>query len=169
METLDVLMLILRLWVGFVMVMHGVNHARSLEGTARWLASKGFGAPDLNARLSALSEIGLGALLIAGFLTPLAAAGVAATMLVAFWSVHRFSGFFNFKRPDEGFEYVATVAVVALVIAVAGPGTVSIDASTGWFDTLNGWLGALIYAAGLAAGVGQLITFWRRPSQGEAM
>ncbi|MGA7096942.1 MAG: DoxX family protein [Acidimicrobiia bacterium] len=169
METLDLVMLILRLWIGLVMVMHGINHGRSLDGTARWLASKGFGSEQINARLSALSEIGLGALLIAGFLTAFAAAGVAATMLVAFWSVHRFSGFFNFKRPDEGYEYVATVAVVALVLAIAGPGSASVDAAIGWSDVLDGWVGVAIYAGGLAAGVGQLAMFWHRPAQSGQM
>lgn len=169
METLDLVMLILRLWVGLVMVMHGINHGRSLDGTARWLASKGFSSEQINARLSALSEIGLGALLIAGFLTAFAVAGVAATMLVAFWSVHRFSGFFNFKRPDEGFEYVATIAVVALVLAIAGPGSASVDAALGWSDVLDGWLGVLIYAGGLVAGIGQLALFWHGPVESERM
>ena len=109
MSEIDYAALILRCWVGVVMLAHGINHARSLEGTSRWFAKVGFRSPDLNARLSAFNEIAVGVILIAGFLTPVAAAAVAGTMLVAFWSIHRFAGFFVFRRPDEGYEYVATL------------------------------------------------------------
>ena len=84
--------------------------------------SKGFRSPALNARISAGNEIALGLGLIVGLLTTVAAAGLAATMFVAFWSIHRFVGFFNFRRPDEGYEYVTTLALVALAIAILGPG-----------------------------------------------
>jgi putative oxidoreductase len=55
------------------MIAHGVKHARSLAGTARWLESIGFRKPRLQARLSAVVEIGAGAALIAGAATPLSA------------------------------------------------------------------------------------------------
>src|SRR3990172_11572690 len=113
---------ILRFWAGIVILAHGINHGRNLEGTSNWLAKKGFRSPSLNAKISAASEILLGLGMISGLLTSLAAAGLAATMLVAFWAIHRPVGFFNFHRPDEGYEYVATVAVVSLVIAILGPG-----------------------------------------------
>jgi putative oxidoreductase len=164
MTGLDAALLILRFWVAAVMIAHGVNHGRTQDGTARWFASKGFRSEKLNARISALNEIGLGLLLIAGFLTGLAAAGVAATMFVAFWSIHRFVGFFNFRRPDEGYEYVVTLAVVALVLAVLGPGSASVDQAIGIADLLDGWVGVAIYAGGLAVAAGQLALFWRNPA-----
>jgi putative oxidoreductase len=164
MTGLDAVLLILRLWVAAVMIAHGVNHGRTQDGTARWFASKGFRSEQLNARISALNEIGLGLLLIAGFLTGFAAAGVAATMFVAFWSIHRFVGFFNFRRPDEGYEYVVTLAVVALVLAVLGPGSASVDQAIGIADLLDGWVGVAIFAGGLAVAVGQLALFWRNPA-----
>ena len=58
-----------------------------------------------------------------------------ATMTVAFGSIHRFDGFFVFKRPDEGWEHVATLAVAALAIAAIGPGSVSLDAALGLEST----------------------------------
>jgi putative oxidoreductase len=160
----DAALLVLRLWVAVVMIAHGVNHGRTLDGTARWFASKGFSSEKLNARISALNEIGLGLLLIAGFLTGLAAAGVAATMFVAFWSIHRFVGFFNFHRPDEGYEYVVTLAVIALVLAIVGPGSASVDNALGIADALDGWVGVAIFVGGLAVAGGQLATFWRKPA-----
>ena len=167
MNELDVGLLILRVWLGIVMLAHGVNHARSLEGTARWFGKVGFGAPTLNAWLSAAAEIAIGVALVVGLLTPIAAAGVAATMLVAFWSIHRFAGFFVFHRPDEGYEFVATLAVAALVIAVVGPGEASLDAGIGILDDYSLTFGASVYALGLLAGVGQLAVFWRKPESEE--
>lgn len=165
MDQFDVALLILRLWAGLVIIAHGVNHGRSLEGTANWFASKGFRNAQLNAVLSSGNEIAIGIGLVAGLLTSVAAAGLAATMFVAFWSIHRFAGFFNFHRPDEGYEYVATLAVVSLAIAVAGPGSVSIDSALGIAENLDGWVGAGIIAAGFVVAAGQLATFWRKPDE----
>ena len=163
MEKIDIALLLLRLWAGFVIVAHGINHGRNLERTARWFASTGFRAAGLNAFLSAANEIAIGLALILGLLTSVGAAGLAATMFVAFWSIHRFVGFFVFRRPDEGYEYVVTLAVISLALAIAGPGSVSIDSALGIADTLDGWVGAGIIGAGLLAGGGLLATFWRKP------
>lgn len=167
MEPIDVALLVVRGWVGVVMIAHGVNHGRSLQGTARWFASTGFRQAKTNAFISSAAEVALGLALIAGILTPVAGAGVVATMFVAFWSIHRFAGFFVFHRPDEGYEYVATIAVVMLALAMIGPGALSVDAELGIADTLNGWTGAAIVGVGLVAGAGQLALFWRRPVKEE--
>lgn len=164
MDQIDTAMLVLRVWMGIVMLAHGINHARTQEGTARWFEKVGFRAPELNARLSAGNEIAIGLALIGGLLTTIAAAGLVATMLVAFWSIHRFSGFFVFYRPDEGYEYVATMAVAALVLAILGPGAASLDAVIGIDENLSGAVGAGIVGLGLLAGAGQLAFFWRKPA-----
>lgn len=164
MDAIDIAMLVLRVWMGVVMIAHGVNHARSQEGTARWFAKVGFRSPRINARMSALNELAIGMGLIVGLLTSVAAAALAATMLVAFWSIHRFAGFFVFHRPDEGYEYVATLAVAALAIAIVGPGSVSIDSVIGIDTNLDGLVGAGIVGLGLLAGAGQLAVFWRKPA-----
>jgi len=163
---IDVALLLLRLWAGIVIIAHGVNHGRTQEGTARWFASKGFKSAQLNARVSALSEIAVGLGLIAGFLTTLAAAVLVSTMFVAFWSIHRFAGFFNFHRPDEGWEYVATLSVIALALAIAGPGRYSVDQALGFAENLDEWVGLAAIGAGLLGAGGQLAVFWRRPDDG---
>jgi putative oxidoreductase len=168
MEVIDVTMLLVRVWAGVVMLAHGVNHGRNLEGTARWFEKVGFKAPDVNARLSAGNEIAIGLGLIVGLLTPIAAAGLVATMLVAFWSIHRFAGFFVFHRPVEGYEYVVTLAMLAMVIAIVGPGDISLDAVFGLDETLTGVTGAWIVGAGLLAGALQLAALWRRPESGQS-
>ncbi len=167
MSKIDIALLILRLWAGIVIIAHGINHGRSLEGTANWFAKVGFKAPHLNAFISAAMEITVGLALIAGLLTSVAAAGLAATMFVAFWSIHRFVGFFVFHRPDEGYEYVATLAVIALALAIMGPGSASVDAALEIDEALSGAIGAGIFGAGILAAAGQLATFWRKPVKEE--
>ena len=168
MEAIDLATLGLRLWLGAVMLAHGINHARSIDGTASWFRGVGFRSSRLQARASAAGEIAIGLGLVLGLLTSVAAAGIVATMLVAFWSIHRFAGFFVFHRPDEGWEYVATLAVAAVVLAMLGPGDVSTDTAVGIADTLDGWAGAGVAGVGgLAVGALQLAGFWRRPAQGD--
>ncbi|HLF42806.1 MAG TPA: DoxX family protein [Acidimicrobiia bacterium] len=166
MSEVDFALTLLRVWAGIVVLAHGINHGRTLEGTANWFAKKGFRSAPLNAKISAANEIALGLGLISGLLTSVAAAGLAATMFVAFWAIHRFVGFFNFHRPDEGYEYVTTLAVASLVIAILGPGSVSIDSALGIADELDGWVGAGIVGAGLVVAFLQLAVFWRKPESG---
>lgn len=146
------------------MIAHGINHARSIDGTASWFEKVGFRAPRLNALLSAVNELAIGGALILGLLTPVVAAGLAATMFIAFWSIHRHAGFFVFHRPDEGYEYVITLSVIAFALAVAGAGSISVDARLGLVETLDGWVGAVIYAGGLALAGAQLALLWRKPA-----
>lgn len=166
MTEFDFALTLLRVWAGIVILAHGINHGRTLEGTANWFAKKGFRSAPLNARISAGNEIALGLGLIVGLLTTVAAAGLAATMFVAFWAIHRFVGFFNFHRPDEGYEYVTTLAVVSVAIAILGPGSLSLDSALGIADDLDGWLGAGIVGVGLVVAFLQLAVFWRKPASG---
>lgn len=161
----DLVLLGFRLWLGAVMLAHGVNHARSLDGTTKWFASKGFRPPRPVAIASAFGELATGAGLVVGLLTPAAAAGVVMVAANAFWAIHRFAGFFVFRRPDEGWEYVATLAVLATGIAVLGPGEYSLDHLLGWADALDGWVGLAVVAGGLVVASLQLAIGWRRPPE----
>lgn len=155
-------LLLLRVVVGLTIIAHGVNHGRTLEGTARWFAKVGFKAAPMQARMSAATEVGAGALLALGLLTPLAAAAIIATMIVAAGSIHRFNGFFIFRK-GEGWEYVNVLAWVAFVIAWTGGGEYALDRFLGinFGDTWS----LLIGLGGFAAGITQLMLFWRKPAQ----
>jgi putative oxidoreductase len=160
MESFDWAMLILRIGTGLIILAHGINHARGRQRTTDWFGSIGFRNPELQWFASTASELAIGTALVAGLLTGPAAAGLVAVMFVAFWSVHRKNGFFIF-RPGEGWEYVATLAMVGVVIAVAGPGSASIDNAIGIDTDLDGGIGALLVAGALVAAGGQLAVFFK--------
>ena len=161
----DLSLLVVRVTLGIVFVAHGYNHVFGggrIAGTARWFESLGMRPGAFHAWTASLTELGAGALLLVGFLTPLACAGVVGSMTVALVTNHLKNGFYIF-RPGEGYEYVLTLALVALGMGGMGPGKWSIDGAVGWFQP-GGWAGLLIalLVGGLGAG-GLLAVCWRRP------
>jgi putative oxidoreductase len=158
----DIAALILRIAVGGTIMAHGWNHAfggGKLPGTARWFESIGIRPGRVHALMATVTELGAGALLILGFLTPLAAGGVVGTMLVALSANHLRNGFFIF-RPGEGYEYVLMISLVCLALGALGGGRASLDHAIGLH--VPGWAGLLI-AAGAGAGGAflVLVTSWR--------
>lgn len=160
-ESFDWAVALLRLVAGVVILAHGVKHARGRTKTANWFGSIGFRQPELQWFASTATEIGVGVLLIVGLGTSLAAAGLVAVMVVAFWTVHRSVGFWVTARPDEGWEYVLVLGTVGAAIAIGGPGEFSIDAALGIEDLLDGWVGAALVAGGIGAAAVQIATFFR--------
>ena len=170
-ETINLALLIVRIGLGLVFLAHGIKHAMGRDKTIGWFGSIGFKSPGFQWFASTATEIGIGVLMIVGLITSAAAAALIAVMVVAFWTVHRSAGFFitSFMKPDvevEGYEYVLTLAVMALALAVAGPGEWSID----WLididgvtlaEYLDGRAGLLLAGGGVAAAFAQLAVFWR--------
>jgi putative oxidoreductase len=158
---IDLALFVLRATVGIVMLAHGYNHVFGggrIDGTARWFESLGMRPGRLHAWLASVTELGAGTMLIVGLATPLAAAGVVGTMLVAWITNHRGNGFFIF-RPGEGWEYVMTLTFTAAAIGVLGAGHWSFDAALGL--DLDGALGALLVGGGALGAVVLLAVFWR--------
>lgn len=168
MSVADTAALLLRLAVGLTMMAHGYNHlwgGGGLAGTTRWFSSLGLRPPKLHAVLSGAGELAAGAALVIGLLTPLAAAFVVGTMVVAGVTTHRRHGFFVFK---EGYEYVLMIAVVCAVIGLLGPGAVSVDHLLGLADVFDGVATlALTVALGVLGAAALLAAAWRpaAPSQ----
>lgn len=152
--------LILRASVGTTMIAHGMKHAKSLEGTAGWFGSIGFRQPELQAKTSAVVEIGSGAALLAGAATPLAASAVIGTMAVAARSVHLENGFFI---TAEGYEYVLGISTAAAAIAALGPGSLSVDRLIGRRGPVGTKAGVLAIVLGVLGAAAQLKTFWEKP------
>lgn len=141
-------LLILRLVIGLTLAAHGTQKlfgwfgGYGLAGTGGFLEQLGFVPGKRNALFAGLAEAVGGLLLALGFATPLAAAVIIAVMTVASVSVHRKHGFFNH---NQGYEYTMVLAVIALSIAMTGPGPFSLDAVLGIRDAGAGWgLAALV-------------------------
>jgi putative oxidoreductase len=165
-DAIDLALLIFRCGIGAVMLAHGVNHViggGKIDGTAGWFGSMGMRWPLFQAWFASLTEIGAGILLIVGFLTPLAGAGVIGVMAVAWAINHRGNGFFIF-RPGEGWEYVMTLALCGLLVGTIGPGQWSLDHAADLDDDLFGTTGLLITAIAGAGGAAVLLAVaWRPP------
>jgi putative oxidoreductase len=122
-------LLVLRVAVGVVFVAHGWNHifgGGKIAGTGRWFDSLGMRPGILHAWVASLVELGAGALLVAGLVTPLAGAGVVGVMLVAWTANHAGNGFLIF-RPGEGYEHVMTLTACGLALSGTGGGRYSLD------------------------------------------
>jgi putative oxidoreductase len=128
-------LLILRLVVGLFVAAHGAQKllgwfgGGGFAGTTRMMESQGFRPHWLWALLASLGEFAGGLLLALGLITPLGAAAVVGVMLMAVIKVHLPKGFWNSKG---GVEFPLTLAVVAFVIGLAGPGSFALDALIGF-------------------------------------
>jgi len=162
MDSVNVAALVLRLAVGGTIMAHGWNHAFGggrLPGTARWFESIGIRPGRVHALFATITEIVAGLLLVLGLLTPLAAAAVVGTMVVALVANHARNGFFIF-RPGEGYEYVLMIILVACALGALGGGDWSVDHAIGF--SVRGWSGlALAVAAGGGGAALLLATCWR--------
>lgn len=157
-------LLVLRLVFGLFLAYHGYNKffgGGRINGTAAWFGSMGFRSPRLQAYAAASTEIGAGVLLAVGLLTPLAAAGVIAVMIVAIVTAHWKVGFFIFKE-GQGWEYCASIAVAAFAIGTIGPGHWSLDHAIDLH--FHDWSGMIIAGAvGIGSAALQLATCYRPP------
>ena len=161
MDEFNTALVVLRVWIGVVMLTHGIKHLRGREKTTRWLKSMGFRGADMQWIGMAFGEIVAGLFLALGAMTSIAAAGTASIMVVAYLTVHRPAGFWITARPDEGWEYVATILAGSIAIGLLGPGEWSVDSALGIAENLDGWLGFAIVAGGILAGIGQVAAFYR--------
>ena len=166
MVEVDWALLLLRVVVGLTLAAHGYNKffgGGRIAGTARWFESIGMRPGRRHAILAAGGEVSAGVALAAGFLTAPAAAGFVGLMAVAFWVAHRGKGFFVMS---DGWEYTAVLAAVAVAVAMAGPGDLSLDSVAGIADVLDGWVGlAVSLGGGLVAAALLLAVFYRPPSR----
>src|SRR5262245_44850697 len=116
---------LLRVIVGFVMATHGWMKLVDIAGTQRGFAQIGIPFPEVAAYLAVAGEFLGGLGLIVGLLTPIAALGVLAVMVVAIFFVHWRNGLLGLRG---GFEYPLVLAAVALFFMLRGAGPVSLDA-----------------------------------------
>jgi putative oxidoreductase len=126
--------LVARLTIALVMFPHG---AQKVLG---WFGGHGFsatmhhftdsGIPAVFAFLAILAEFAGPIALLFGFLSRVAAFGIAVVMAVAIITVHAKFGFFmNWmgQQPGEGFEYHLLMLGLSLVVMIRGGGRWSVD------------------------------------------
>lgn len=123
----DIALLAARLALGLILMAHGWQKLNEwgLAGTGESFDQMGVPAPHISAAIAAGVEFGGGALLIIGLLTPIAGIAITAVMAGAWVIAHWTDTVFV---DQGGWELVAALTVGALVVAVVGPGRISIDA-----------------------------------------
>jgi putative oxidoreductase len=165
-DAANLVLLLFRLALGGMIAAHGYNHIwgrGKITGTAAWFESMGMRQALAQAWLASITELGAGALIVLGLLTPLGAAGLVGVMTVAWIIAHRKNGFFIF-RPGQGWEYVMVLLVCGLVLATLGPGEWSLDHSLDLADDLSGTAGLLLSGiAGVGGALVLLAACWRPP------
>ena len=161
-DILHLVLLAVRVTAGVTLALHGYQKfflGGRIAGTARWFESLGMKPGRFHALTAAGTEISCGLGFAVGLLTPLTAAGFVGLMFVAAWT-HK-GNFFVFK---DGWEYNLVLAVLAVLVAVTGPGRWSLDHALDIADDLSGGTGLLVSLAGLVAAIALLAFFWKPPA-----
>jgi putative oxidoreductase len=111
--------LLLRLGLGVVFIYHGIDLV-SKEGGTGW-------NDKLSVPVQALvawAQLVGGIALAVGFLTRLAALGIAIIMIGAIATVHWEHGF---SIQNHGYEYNSVLIVVCVAVILLGPGNLAVD------------------------------------------
>jgi putative oxidoreductase len=147
--------LILRIFVGMVVIAHGLQKfgflgGYGIAGTAGWLESIGFKPGRFWVWIVALAEVGGGSLLVIGLGGPIGPGLVFADLAVASIGFHGPNGFWN---ANNGWSWVSVIMAASLSIALTEFGAYSIDAAGGltypdWL--LPAWLVAVALVAAVA-------------------
>ncbi len=166
-DTANVALLILRVVFGVTLALHGIDKLRNISGPAGWFHSVGLRPGKFHARLAGGTEVAAGLGLALGLITPLSSLAYIGVMTTAAWVGHRKAGFSSAKN---GWEHVFVMATAAAVVALIGPGELSLDQwiNNEWFDL--DWIGsesgrwasfAFATIGGVAMSVLTLLFFYR--------
>ncbi|WP_256759843.1 DoxX family protein [Cohnella sp. WQ 127256] len=124
-------LLVLRVVIGLLFAGHAMQKlagwfgGHGLKGTGGFFESIGIKPGRTMALLAGLAELGGGLLFAFGLFTPLAAVLIVATMLMAIIKVHGKNGLWV---TQNGYEYNLVLIVIAVAVALIGPGDYSLDA-----------------------------------------
>ena len=116
-------LLVLRLALGAVMIAHG--YQKIFGGMPQFMQMlQHMGIPAWMGYLTVAAEFGGGILLVAGFLTRLAALAIFIDMVVAIIKVHLHNGLFS---KSGGFEFPMVCAAIAFSLIWSGAGPIAMD------------------------------------------
>lgn len=116
-------LLLLRVYAGSALMQHGWG---KIQNPMHWMDGAPNHPPGVFQALAAVSEFFGGLGLIVGLLTPLAAFGIACTMLVAM-SKHLSHGDPFVAHGGPSFEPALGYLTTALTLILAGPGRYALD------------------------------------------
>ena len=117
-------LLVLRLALGIIMTAHGYSKVfGGLHHHAQVVAS--LGLPAWLGYVSSFAEFLGGILVIAGFLTRLAALAICIDMAVAIAKVHWGNGLIGPNR--SGYEFPLALAAIAFALIFFGAGPIAVD------------------------------------------
>jgi putative oxidoreductase len=120
-------LLLLRAVTGAAFMFHGWYKMQSPGGAFGWMGTEA-PVPGALQGLAVLAEFGGGLALLLGLLTPLAALGIAGTMIVALGMVHLPHGHPFVGQPGKpSYELAAAYLADAILFMLAGPGSLSLD------------------------------------------
>jgi len=147
-------LLLLRLVFGLLIAGHGLQKVtfwfggNGLAGGAEEFRHDGFRGGRLTALAAGGGQIGSGAFLIVGALTPMAAMVAIGVMTVAI-TVKWHNGLWV---QNDGYEYPLILVVLAATLALTGPGRWSADHLLG-LTPWPVWLSVTTVALGLGSGL----------------
>lgn len=122
------LLLILRLYCGWVLFQTGLGKLEDIHPFATSLASMGFPFAGVQAYMAATAECVGGFCLMVGFASRLMAIPVFITMATAYATAHREAVLSLFSNPQHFIEQAPFLFLLtALLVFAFGPGMISID------------------------------------------
>jgi putative oxidoreductase len=121
-------LLAFRLGLGVVMTVKGWDKVANMDEWVGNLGHLGVPAPSISIWFAIGGELLGGLGILVGAITPVAAFGIASSMLVAIFSAHWKNGLL---AKNGGYEYPLVCLVAALYLVARGAGPLSVDALVG--------------------------------------
>jgi putative oxidoreductase len=154
----DAGLLLLRFAVGGTFFAHGMQivsglwGGQGIDGFARTLEGFGYQQPVVLAWVAGITAVAGGALVVLGFLTPLAAAGLLGLMINSV-SIKLGNGFFIASPAGaNAVELDVVLGLAAAALALTGAGRIAVDKGRTWNLRPAPW-GVLALIIGVAAAV----------------
>ena len=163
-QLFDLGLLVVRVVFGLIFAAHGAQKlfgwfgGYGIAGTGGWLESTGYRPGKFFATALGLTEIVAGLLLALGLLGPVGPALIIVVMIVAMVTVHLKNAFFV---STNGIEHPLMFTVMAIGLALTGPGRYSLDYQQGWLRWETPGITWVVLAIGVVIGLVNLAI--RRP------
>jgi putative oxidoreductase len=125
----DIVLLVARLLIAALFIIAGYNAFKALGGMTAYFGRLGIPMPQIMTPFVAAFEVVVGALVAVGFMTRLAALGLAILVVFAALIAHT-----NFADGNQVNHFLKCLGIIGgcLALMVAGPGAYSVDARKRW-------------------------------------